>query len=143
MPSRCGLLQADRIVVHKARREMLLLRGESVLRAYRIALGLNPAGHKQREGDGRTPEGVYRIDRRNPRSAYHLSLHISYPSVEDRALAEEAGASPGGDIMIHGLPNDGRPVDGDWTHGCIAISNAEMDDIWSLVPDGTPIQILP
>jgi murein L,D-transpeptidase YafK len=143
LTNRCGLLQANRIVINKGRREMLLLRGESVLRAYRIALGPDPAGHKQREGDGRTPEGAYCIDRRNPRSAYHLSLHISYPNETDRAVAEEAGDSPGGDIMIHGAPNDGRGVCGDWTRGCIGVSNAEMDEIWSLVADGTLVEILP
>ncbi|MBS1857246.1 MAG: L,D-transpeptidase family protein [Acidobacteria bacterium] len=139
---RCGVLRADRIVVHKARRELLLLRGNSILRAYRIALGRDPIGHKQCEGDGRTPEGDYLIDRRNPRSRYHLALHISYPNDADRARAAALGADPGGDIMIHGL-KDGQPRDGDWTQGCIAVTNAEMEEIWSLVPDGTPIHIEP
>src|SRR5437667_3251468 len=100
---RCGALRADRIVVHKARREMLLLRGNSVLRSYRIALGREPVGHKEREGDGRTPEGRYVIDRRNPKSRYRLALHISYPNAEDTARARAASVEPGGDIMIHGL----------------------------------------
>lgn len=139
---RCGVLRADRIVVHKGRREMLLLRGNAILRTYRIALGRDPTGHKQREGDGRTPEGDYLIDRRNPRSRYHLGLHISYPNEADRARAAEAGVDPGGDIMIHGLKPD-HPCRGDWTHGCIAVTNAEMEEIWSLVPDGTPIRIEP
>jgi len=138
----CGILQADLVIVHKGRREMLLLRGASLLRSYRIALGSAPVGHKQREGDGRTPEGGYTIDRRNPRSQYHLSLHISYPNPADRARAAELGVDPGGDIMIHGLKDGIRP-EGDWTHGCIAVTDREMDEIWALVPDGTPIRIEP
>ena len=122
---------------------MLLLRGESVVRSYRVSLGREPAGHKQREGDGRTPEGRYTIDRRNPKSAYHLSLHISYPSQADRERARAAGVDPGGDIMIHGQPNGGAPREGDWTQGCIAVTDAEMDEIWSLVPDGAAVEILP
>ena len=141
MSSRCGVLQASRIVVNKGRREMLLLAGESVLRSYRIALGTCPIGHKEREGDGRTPEGVYCIDWRNQRSRYHLSLHVSYPSDSDCARAGEAGYDPGGDIMIHGQPSDGRRPAGDWTQGCIAVSDAEIGEIWSLVPDGTAIEI--
>jgi len=139
---RCGILRADRIVVNKSRREMLLLRGQSILRSYRVALGRDPVGHKQREGDGRTPEGDYTIDRRNPRSNYHLSLHISYPNTADRARAAGIGVDPGGDIMIHGLKN-GEPREHDWTQGCIAVTNSEMDEIWSLVADGTPIRINP
>lgn len=121
---------------------MLLLSGDSVLRSYRVALGPNPVGHKQQEGDGRTPEGRYRIDWRNPKSRYHLSLHISYPNESDQRCAEEAGVSPGGDIMIHGQ-KDGHPCEGDWTQGCIAIRNVEMDEVWRLVPDGTAIEIYP
>src|SRR5689334_1920083 len=97
---RCGVVRADLIVVNKSRREMVLLRGENVLRTYRIALGREPVGHKQCEGDGRTPEGRYTIDRRNPKSRYRLALHISYPNAEDRARAAAAGVEPGGDIMI-------------------------------------------
>ena len=139
---RCGALKADRVVVHKSRREMLLLRGQSILRSYRVALGREPVGHKEREGDGRTPEGRYVIDRRNPKSRYHLALHVSYPNVEDAARAEAAGAAPGGDIMIHGL-KDGERREGDWTQGCIAVTNEEMEEIWSLVGDGTEIWIEP
>src|SRR5579883_3361359 len=101
--SRCGVFRVNRVVVNKGRREMLLLSGESVVRTYRIALGRDPLGHKQQEGDGRTPEGIYTIDRRNPKSKYHLSLHISYPNEADCARAVLAGVPPGGDIMIHGL----------------------------------------
>jgi murein L,D-transpeptidase YafK len=139
---RCGILRADRIVVNKGRREMMLLRGQSVLRAYRVALGRTPSGHKQREGDGRTPEGRYVIDRRNPKSRYHLSLRISYPNAADVERARAAGVEPGGDIMIHGL-KDGERRDGDWTQGCIAVTNEEMDEIWSLVGEGTEIVIEP
>jgi murein L,D-transpeptidase YafK len=139
---RCGVLRADQIVVNKSRREMLLLRGNVILRQYRIALGRDPVGHKQQEGDGRTPEGRYVIDRRNPKSKYHLALHISYPSADDVARAQEAGVDPGGDIMIHGL-KDGELRDGDWTQGCIAVTNPEMEEIWGLVTDGTAIVIVP
>lgn len=139
---RCGVLRANQIVVNKARREMLLLRGESILRSYRIALGREPIGHKFKEGDGRTPEGRYTIDRRNPKSKYHLSLHISYPDGRDIARAHAAAVDPGGDIMIHGL-KDGVPAPGDWTQGCIAVTDEEMDEIWNLVADGTPIVIHP
>jgi murein L,D-transpeptidase YafK len=139
--SRCGILRADRIIVRKSRREMLLLRGEAILRSYRIALGREPLGHKVQEGDGRTPEGLYVIDRRNPRSAYHLSLHISYPNADDSSRARELGVDPGGDIMIHGLKEGVRHPDEDWTQGCIAVADHEMDEIWGLVADGTPIRI--
>jgi murein L,D-transpeptidase YafK len=137
---RCGVLRADLVVVSKKRREMVLLRGESVLRTYRIALGREPVGPKRQEGDGRTPEGRYIIDRRNAKSKYHLSLHISYPDAADVSRALEAGVNPGGDIMIHGL-KDGVRRDGDWTQGCIAVTDEEMDEIWALVGDGTAIWI--
>jgi murein L,D-transpeptidase YafK len=133
----------DRVVVNKARREMLLLSGESVVRVYRVALGREPVGHKRQEGDGRTPEGRYTIDRRNPRSKYHLSLHISYPNEADRETARAAGVDAGCDIMIHGLkPGVEHPAT-DWTQGCIAVTDAEMDEIWDLVRDGTAVEILP
>jgi len=142
---RCGVLRADLVVVSKKKREMLLLRGESVLRTYRIALGREPVGAKRQEGDGRTPEGRYTIDWRNARSKYHLSLHISYPDAADGARAREAGVDPGGDIMIHGLMihglRDGVRMEGDWTQGCIAVTDAEMDEIWGLVGEGTAIWI--
>ena len=145
---RCGVLRADLVVVSKKRREMVLLRGESVLRTYRIALGREPVGPKRQEGDGRTPEGRYVIDRRNAKSKYHLSLHISYPDAADVARAREAGVDPGGDIMIHGLPNGFGWLGSlhrtlDWTDGCIAVTDQEMDEIWQSVDDGTPIEIKP
>lgn len=128
--------------VKKADRVMRLSVGETVVRSYDIALGFNPIGHKLRRGDGRTPEGRYRIDRRNPRSAFHLSLGISFPSRDDIARARRAGRDPGDNIFIHGTPN-GRtaPMPGDWTAGCIAVSNPEMEEIWALVPLGCPILI--
>jgi murein L,D-transpeptidase YafK len=122
--------------------------GQKVLRSYRIALGFDPVGHKVKEGDGRTPEGRYAIEWRNPRSAYHLSLRISYPNDVDRLRAGELGVDPGGDIMIHGLPNGvgagerGHP-ERDWTRGCIAVSDVEMEEIWALVADGTAVEINP
>lgn len=136
----CGVLRADLVVVSKKKREMALLRGESVLRTYRIALGREPVGAKRAEGDGRTPEGRYTIDWRNARSQYHLSLHISYPDAADVARAREAGVDAGGDIMIHGLKN-GERREGDWTQGCIAVTDEEMDEIWGLVGEGTAIWI--
>lgn len=139
---RCGILRVDQIVIHKSRRELLLLSGDAVVRQYRVALGRNPIGPKQQEGDGKTPEGHYVIDRRNPKSAYHLSLHISYPDAADRERARAAGVDPGGDIMIHGLKN-GERREGDWTQGCIAVTDDEMDEIWKLVADGTRVVIEP
>lgn len=148
MPNRCGVIRVDRIIVNKARRELLLLHGESVLRTYRIALGRNPVGPKAEEGDGKTPEGRYSIDRRNPNSRFHLSLHISYPNDSDRERACARGVDPGGDVMIHGLRNGEGHIgeahrETDWTRGCIAVTDEEMDEIWDLVEDGTPIEINP
>lgn len=139
--------QADRIVVSKNDKTMYLLNNDKILTSYRIAMGANwKQGHKQREGDERTPEGTYRIDWRNPNSVAHLSLHISYPDDNDTEMARRAGRDPGGNIMIHGLPNGWGAVGGlhrlfDWTDGCIAVTNDEMREIWSLTPDGTPITI--
>ncbi|WP_231712630.1 L,D-transpeptidase family protein [Vineibacter terrae] len=140
--------QADLVEVRKAERRLTLSRGGRVLRVYRVALGFAPVGHKQQEGDGRTPEGAYTIDWRNPRSRFHLSLHVSYPGSADRAQAQAAGVDPGGDIMIHGQPNEHGWLAWwrqrrDWTAGCIAVTNAQMREIWSLVPDGTLIIISP
>ncbi|MEW4448542.1 L,D-transpeptidase family protein [Qipengyuania sp. JC766] len=137
---------ADFLLVDKSDRTLTLFREGRALRTYRdIAFGDAPQGHKQFEGDERTPEGRYTIDTRNPNSAYHLSLRISYPDARDRAFAQSVGRSPGGDIFIHGQPN-GSPLDrisGDWTDGCIAVTNAEIEEMWSAVPDGTPIEIRP
>ncbi|GAA3086539.1 L,D-transpeptidase family protein [Rhizobium viscosum] len=141
--------QADLIRVHKSERSMVLLRGDTPLSTYRISLGsAADEGPKQREGDEKTPEGRYEIDWRNPRSMAHLSLHISYPAPADRQNAELKGYSPGGNIMIHGLPNGWGFLQGihrlwDWTDGCIAVTDEEMRDIWARVPDHTPIEIAP
>ncbi|MFQ6551468.1 L,D-transpeptidase family protein [Aestuariibius insulae] len=138
--------QADAIHVDKSERRMDLLRGGEVIETYRVALGFTPEGHKRQEGDGRTPTGTYEIDWRNAQSIAHLSLHISYPNEADRAWAAERGVDPGGDIMIHGVMNGYRMLGPllryvDWTWGCIAVTDREMREIWSLVPDGTPIVI--
>ncbi|HKU94114.1 MAG TPA: L,D-transpeptidase family protein [Vineibacter sp.] len=140
---------ADLVEVHKARRRLILSRGGRVLRTYRTALGFAPVGHKRQEGDGRTPEGRYVIDWRNPQSRFHLSLHVSYPAEPDVAAARAAGVEPGGEIMIHGQPNGSGWLASwwrqrrDWTAGCMAVTNAQIREIWSLVPDGTPIVIRP
>ena len=138
--------QADEVLVLKDSRELQLLRGGQVIKRYDVSLGASPQGHKREEGDEKTPEGRYTIDWRNQGSVAHLSLHISYPNAEDTAHAQARGVSAGGNIMIHGLPN-GWGVFGrlhllyDWTNGCIAVTNAQMRDIWSQVPNGTPITI--
>jgi murein L,D-transpeptidase YafK len=138
----------DRIVVEKSARKLSILREGKPLKSYRVALGRNPIGPKQQEGDMKTPEGVYTIDYRNPTSDYHLSLHISYPSVEDVARAADRGIHAGFDIMIHGLPN-GRGWIGafhrrqDWTAGCIALTDAEIEELWRVTPDGTAVEIRP
>ena len=120
---------------------MHLLHHESVLKSYDVDLGFAPTGDKEKEGDGRTPEGLYMIDRRNPNSEFHLSLGISYPNEEDIRLAEELGEDPGGDIFIHGESNPLRWRRRDWTLGCIAVTNREMEEVYAMVRDGTPIMI--
>ena len=136
----------DFLLVDKSNRTLTAYRDGQALKTYTgIALGDAPSGHKQFEGDEKTPEGRYTIDTRNPNSAYHLSLRVSYPNTADRALAEGLGKSPGGDIFIHGQPNRspvGR-LPGDWTDGCIALSNAEIEELYQAVADGTPIEIRP
>lgn len=137
---------ADFVLVDKSERTLTLFRGGEALKTYRdIAFGAEPAGHKRFEGDERTPEGRYIIDTRNPQSAYHLSLRISYPNAADRTYAERQGRDPGGDIFIHGQPNASplARLPGDWTDGCIAVSDAEMDELWDAVADGTAIEIRP
>ena len=142
------LPRADLVVVKKSERKLYLMRNGEPFRIYSIALGEAPHGHKVRQGDSRTPEGRYTLDWRNPDSRFHKSIHISYPSEDDQLLANALGVDPGGMIMIHGeseIPvlrrvNSGRP---DWTNGCIAVRNEEMEEIWQTVEDGTPIEILP
>jgi murein L,D-transpeptidase YafK len=138
--------KADRILVDKSERVMILYRKDKEIARYTdIKLGDAPLGHKQFEGDEKTPEGRYTINGRNPASRYHLSLRISYPNAADRAFAKAKGKSPGSDIFIHGQPN-GSPLErlpNDWTDGCIALSNAEIKIVWKQVADGTPIMIRP
>lgn len=136
----------DRIVVHKSARRMTAFRDGQPLKTYRIALGFAPDGDKRQQGDGRTPEGRFVIDRVNPASAYHLSLGLDYPRPQDRARARAAGVDPGGDIFIHGQPNlrpDGEILPGDWTAGCIAVTNAEIRELFAAARIGTTIEILP
>lgn len=136
--------KADLVVVKKSRRELYLYKHGMLLAKYPVSLGLNPLGHKQVEGDDKTPIGAYTLDGRNEDSDYHRSLHISYPNAEDRAHAASMGLPPGGQIMVHGQPSyDDHPRDGDWTDGCIAVSDADIDRIWARVPSGTPIHIYP
>jgi len=148
MPARASAAErADRVVVRKSRRRVDLYRGETILRSYDCSLGLSPTGHKQREGDFRTPEGSYYLDTRNFDSDFFLSIRISYPNDQDFAWAREHGVDPGNYIMIHGLPNQmDRPPSyyhtHDWTNGCVAVSNADMVEIWMLTDFLTPIEIL-
>ena len=138
--------KVDQVVVNKAARELKLIRKGQAIRTYPIALGPNPTGHKIMEGDGRTPEGSYVLDWRNPNSRFYRSIHVSYPDQTDRLLAAQLGVSPGGMIMIHGEPDYLRfagQTSEDWTEGCIAVSNGAMNEIWALVDDGTPILINP
>lgn len=134
--------EVTRVVVDKGNRDMFLLHHRKVLERYKVHLGFAPAGHKQIEGDGRTPEGHYLIDRRNPNSAFHLSIGISYPNERDIAFASEMGQPPGGDIFIHGEPNAFAVSRRDWTAGCIAVTNREMEDVYAMVRNGTPITLL-
>ena len=141
-----GLAPVSRIVVEKSARRMTVYDGTVALRSYPIALGFSPEGDKLREGDGRTPEGVFRIDRKNPGSAYTLSLGLDYPQAKDRARAKAGGYDPGGDIMIHGQPNampDEAQIRGDWTAGCIAVSNAAIREIFAATEIGTVVEVRP
>ena len=140
--------QADQVVLVKSARRLYFYSGPLLVRSFPVALGFEPEGPKRVLGDGRTPEGPYLLDRRREPSEYHRSIHISYPNGEDRARARAQGSSPGGGIMIHGLPNGYGDIGADhttadWTDGCIAVTNEEMDEIWDLIDDDTPIHILP
>jgi len=140
--------KADRILVVKSARTMTLFSGDKVLKTYQVALGGEPVGGKEKEGDHKTPEGSYTIDSRNSKSQFHLALHVSYPNDADRARARKLGVHPGGAIMIHGLPWEFAWLGSlyrrvDWTDGCIAVTNLEIEEIWRLVPVGTPIEIRP
>jgi murein L,D-transpeptidase YafK len=138
----------DRVVVYKQQRKLVLLSGNKEVKSYRISLGSDPVGRKQKQGDHRTPEGVYVLDSRNANSQFYKAFHISYPNEQDKTAAQKLKVSPGGDIMLHGLPKKyawvGRAhTQYDWTDGCIAVTNEEMDEIWRLVRVGTPIEIKP
>lgn len=140
--------KADRVVIVKHERRLYLMRGTRVLKSYSVALGRYPNGHKTRKGDARTPEGRYTLDYKLRNSDFHRAIHVSYPNPNDIARAETLGVDPGGQIMIHGMPNHkkareiGHPSL-DWTQGCIAVTNREIEEIWASVEDGTPIEIIP
>jgi len=141
-------MQADRIVIEKSKRTMALMSGGTVLKTYKVALGGQPVGAKQRIGDHKTPEGLYVVDQKKAASQFHRALHISYPNARDKANARKLGVSPGGDIEIHGLGDKYGWVGAahrqvDWTDGCIAVTNEEIDEIWPLVAVGTPVEIKP
>jgi len=147
-PAPESLPLVDRVVVHKGERRLLLMHGGNTVRSYHVSLGLSPIGQKERSGDFRTPEGSYRLERRNARSDYYLSIKVSYPNEMDLKRAHAHHWDSGGSIMIHGLPNflkhDPEFYEShDWTDGCIALSNADMTEIWMLIPDDVPIDILP
>lgn len=136
----------DKVEVCKSKRELYLIKEGKAIRTYRIALGENPVGHKEKEGDERTPEGKYILDWRNSKSAYHKSIHVSYPNAADKVNAKKLGVSAGGDIMIHGMKKSIAWIGSlhsksDWTNGCIAVTNEEMDEIWAMVKNGTEIEI--
>jgi murein L,D-transpeptidase YafK len=138
----------DRIVVEKSARRLSIFCDANQIKTYRIALGRNPMGAKQQEGDMKTPEGIYKIDNRNPQSNFHLALHISYPLSVDAARAAARGVSAGSDIMIHGIQNGHGWIGAfhrwkDWTAGCIALTNEEIEELWRVTPDGTTIEIRP
>ncbi len=143
-----GPFHADRILIVKSERQLYLIHDGEVQRSFRVALGRTPRGHKLHEGDGRTPEGLYYLNARNPDSRFHKSLRISYPNVEDRKRAYALGKKPGGQIMIHGVPDELAHWGPDhylfnWTEGCIAVTNSEIEMIWDSVEVGTPIEIRP
>ena len=139
---------ADRVLVEKGERKLHLIKDGAAFRTFDIALGIRPAGDKQHEGDFRTPEGHYLLDRRNPDSEFFLSIRVSYPDARDIREARAKGLDPGGAIMIHGQPNEPSRSEAyyrtqDWTNGCIAVSNSDMIDIWLMTADDTPIEIRP
>jgi len=138
----------DRIVIEKSAHTMTLYRGDVAVHRYKVALGTQPVGRKERQGDHKTPEGDYVVDRKNAQSIFHLALHISYPNSDDRERAKKLGISPGGDIEIHGLEKKYAYLgplhrQADWTDGCIAVTNAEIEEIWKIAPVGTRVEIRP
>ena len=145
----CAVQQkADLVRVVKSESRLYLIRDDEVFASYNVVFGANPKGHKEREGDERTPEGRYYLTYKNPSSAFYLSIHISYPDADDRAHARELGVDPGGDIMIHGQKNGKEWLSRfsrfvNWTDGCIALSNSDMDEVWDAIDAGIPIEIEP
>jgi murein L,D-transpeptidase YafK len=133
--------EVTRVIVNKGNRAMFLMHEDEVLKHYKVDLGFAPTGDKLQEGDGRTPEGEYIIDRRNPNSSFYLSIGINYPNERDIAEAKAAGVDPGGDIFIHGETT--KPFGPDWTAGCISVTNEEIEDVYAMVNDGTPVSITP
>jgi murein L,D-transpeptidase YafK len=143
-----SLTQADKVIVIKSKRIMMLMRDSEIMKVYRVALGKQPNGSKIKSGDQKTPEGTYILDSRKSDSKFYKAIHISYPNESDILKAKKLGCSPGGAIMIHGLPKKLEDLGKahrlwDWTDGCIAVSNSEIEEIWELVPDGIPIEIKP
>lgn len=143
-----GMDQADRVLVIKSKSKLYLKKNGKILEAYHVAFGAHPKGHKQQEGDERTPEGIYSLDYKKADSAFHKSIHISYPNAADKKRAKKRGVHPGGNIMIHGQKNGWGWLSFitqrfNWTDGCIAVTNSAMDDIWESVRIGTPIEIKP
>lgn len=141
-------VKADKVLIEKRARTLTLSSNGEVIKSYKVALGRNPEGAKEKEGDNKTPEGVYTIDTRNTKSSYHLALHISYPNAQDIQRAKQEGVSPGGSIMIHGIRNGLGWIGKfhrrlDWTKGCVAVTNDEIDEIGKLVTNGTPVEIRP
>ena len=141
-------VQADHILIVKSTRTMTLMRGAKILKTYKVALGTVPAGAKEKQGDHKTPEGNYVIDAKNSHSRFHLALHISYPKAEDRERARKMRVDPGGDIMIHGLESRFAFLGAlhrqtDWTDGCVAVTNSEIEENWKLAPVGTTVEIRP
>jgi murein L,D-transpeptidase YafK len=153
IPAVCGFADdsapsVDRVIVLKQERTLQLMSSGKVLKTYKVALGGNPVGPKMQQGDHRTPEGIYVLDHRNVHSQFYRSIHISYPNAADRTKAAKLQVAPGGDIFLHGLPNGYKWIGSkhrlrDWTDGCVAVTDEEIDEIWKLVTDGTPIEIRP
>ena len=144
----CETVKVDKVLVLKSERKLYLMSGDRVVKSYPVSLGATPIGHKLQKGDKKTPEGSYILYRRNPESKYYKSIHISYPNEQDRQRAAKNGVHPGGDIAIHGLPTESKDeawdyIERDWTDGCIAVTNEDMQEIWDLVENKTPIEIIP
>lgn len=135
--------KVTKVQIKKGEKKLYLFHNDEIVRAYDVDLGFAPSGHKTQQGDGRTPEGLYHIDRRNPKSKFYRSIGISYPNAQDKAQANKRGVSPGGDIFIHGEAQFARRSGFNWTEGCIAMPDRKMDEIWALVNVGTPILITP